>query len=326
MPADDMDVIHIVGAGGIGCAVGYALRSVGVPVLWVECNQSKTEHGNRHGVAVDRRRPLPAEFVPFSNWSPPSNSIVLLCTKCYDNAEVLKKLPVDVRLIPIQNGFDTQLDAFDHQAEGISSFVSECAQDKPHTRMTRKGALHLGGRNGHANEWISQLAKPLRQAGLFRVIEIKDINPIKHTKLMYNAAISPLAAAAGLDNGDLLRIPLARRLFFELLRENYAILRHAGKPLGKVGPFHPDTVMEILDRRWLARLLTWAFYPGLRGTYCSMSGDLPKGRTEIANYNERLIEWADGFSCPLNRRVVDVIREMERDKSVPTIDVLKRFD
>ena len=35
----------------------------------------------------------------------------------------------------------------------------------------------------------------------------------------------------------------------------------------------------------MASLLAWAFYPTLRGTYCSMSKDLPAGRTEIENYN-----------------------------------------
>lgn len=321
----DTDVIHIVGAGGIGCAVGYALQSVGTSVLFVEANSSKIECGRHYGIRVDHHPSIACEFVSFSDWSPPADAIVLLCTKCYDNAEVLRKLTPGVRLVPIQNGFDPQLDALTHEAEGISSFVSECAFDKPHTRISRQGALHIGSRNGSAVKWLSQLIEPLRRSGLFRVIQVSDIRPIKYTKLMYNAAISPLAAAAGLDNGSLLRIPQARRLFFELLRENYGILSHAGKPLGKVGPFHPDTVMKILNRRWLARSLSWAFYPGLRGTYCSMSGDIQKGRTEIANYNERLIDWAGDFPCPLNRRVLDVIRNLESLKIIPSIEVLARF-
>jgi len=323
-----MEAIHIVGAGGIGCAVGYALRVAQVPLVFVESNPHKVAFGNQHGVAVAGRTPLPASFVSFADWHPPADAIVLLCTKCYDNAEVLKKLPPATQLVPIQNGFDPQLDEWDHDAEGISSFVSECETDRPVTRITRRGDLHLGGRGGAspAQLWLSPMAALLRRAKLFRVIEVKDVRPIKHTKLMYNAAISPLAAAAGIDNGDLLRIPLARKLFFDLLRENYAILLHANKPLGKVGPFHPDTVMKILKRDWLSRGLAFAFYPGLRGTYCSMSGDLPKGRTELANYNERLIEWAGSFPCPLNRRVVIVVRQMESTRSTPNVNVLREFE
>ncbi len=59
---------------------------------------------------------------------------------------------------------------------------------------------------------------------------------------MYNAAISPLAASAGVDNAELLIEPLTQKLFFALLQENYSILRHAGVTLEQIGPFHPDTV------------------------------------------------------------------------------------
>jgi 2-dehydropantoate 2-reductase len=134
---------------------------------------------------------------------------------------------------------------------------------------------------------------------------------------MYNAAIGPLAAVAGIDNGALLSVRKARRLFFALLNENYVILKEAGVPLGKVGPFHPDTVSRILRRRALAGALAWAFYPTLRGSYCSMAGDLSRGRTEIDYYNRRLIELAGDRPCPLNRQIYQLVRQMEKDGSQP---------
>jgi 2-dehydropantoate 2-reductase len=142
---------------------------------------------------------------------------------------------------------------------------------------------------------------------------------------MYNAAISPLAAAAGLDNGQLLSVAVARRLFFQLLLENYSILHEAHVPLGTIGPFHPDRVVQILRRPWIARALAWAFYPTLRGTYCSMSGDLPKGQTEIDYYNRHLIDLAADRPCPLNRRVYDLIKRMESERIVPQLEVLKEL-
>lgn len=138
--------VHVVGAGGIGVAVGYALRAAGVPVVFVEANPGKVEAGRRDGVKVDRRPALSAEFVHFDEWEPPPAADVLLCTKCYNNAAVLAKLPTDARVVPIQNGFDPQLAAHGHEWEGIASFVSECAPDRPHTRITRPGELHVGRR------------------------------------------------------------------------------------------------------------------------------------------------------------------------------------
>jgi 2-dehydropantoate 2-reductase len=312
-------VIHVVGAGGIGCALGYALRAAGVKILIVDADDAKVAWGRQHGVGVDGKRPLPASFVTFADWIPPSNEIVVLCTKCYDNAPVLARLPQTATLVPVQNGFDPALVARRHPIEGIASFVSECLPGRPHTRITRPGDLHLGAAalpSPDTARLVAELAASLKH-GPFRVRVVADIQPYKHTKLLYNAAISPLAAAAGVDNSRLLRDPLARRLFFALLRENHAILSRAGVPLGKVGPLSPAVVAKIVARPWLANLLTRWFEPSLRGTYCSMSGDLPRGRTELENYTGHLLRLAGDTPCPLNRRVYDLVVRMERDRVLP---------
>ena len=323
-----MDAVHVVGAGGIGCAVGYALLRQGWLVVFVEANPAKVVAGRRAGVEVVGFPPLAAEFVPFADWEPPAGATVLLCTKCYDNPAVLARLPGRARLVPIQNGFDPLLHAAGHDYEGIASFVSECDPNKPRTRITRPGRLHLGRRSAGAptDPAIEALGFALRRAGLFPVELVPRVEPFKHTKLMYNAAISPLAAAAGVDNGALLSDPAARRLFFALIRENYEILSGAGVEFGTVGPFHPATVAKILRRGWLARLMARAFEPSLRGTYCSMAGEIQKGRTEIDNYNGHLIRTAgDRTPCALNRAVYDLVKRMERDRAEPSRDVVNEL-
>jgi 2-dehydropantoate 2-reductase len=320
-----VDAIEIVGAGGIGCAVGYALAAAGVGVTFIEANPRKIAWGRANGVQVDQRPPQRAEFVPFEEWSPRPGSAVILCTKSYDNPAILARLPAGVHLIPVQNGFDRALSARGESVEGIASFVSECLPDRPHTRITRRGRLHLGIRpagnqslpDGVVDARVQQLAGLLRLKPCFPVETVADILPYKHTKLMYNAAIGPLAAMGGLDNGDLLAVAVARRWFFALLRENFRILREADVPLGTIGPFHPVNVNRILRRSWLARALSWAFYPSLRGTYCSMHGDIPTGRTEIDHYNGYLIELAGGRPCPLNQRIFHLVKRMEAERIQP---------
>jgi 2-dehydropantoate 2-reductase len=312
----------VVGAGGIGCAVGYALRAAGAAVTFVEADPEKIRWGQRHGVGVHGHPLLSADFIPFEDWQPLPGTMVLLCTKCYNNAAVLSRLEPAISLIPIQNGFDPALEQRPLPLEGIASFVSECFPGQTRTRITRRGWLHLGQRRPGIKDAVPLLAELLKEPALFPVKVVADILPFKYTKLMYNAAISPLAAATGIDNGQLLFLPAARRLFFRLLRENYAILTGAGIRLGKVGPFHPDTVARILSRRWLASALAWVFYPGLRGTYCSMSGDLPDGPTEIDHYNGHLIELAGDRPCPMNRRVYQLVKRMEQEHLSPGLHVL----
>jgi 2-dehydropantoate 2-reductase len=328
-----MEAVHIVGAGGIGCAVGYALRTAGVAVSFVDADPAKIDWGRRHGVSVDDLPPRDASFVAFADWQPAADAVVLLCTKCYDNDAVLSRVPASAHLIPIQNGFDPLLNARGHAVEGIASFVSECLPHRTHTRITRAGRLHfgyrvsaIGHRPGVPNcvRVLAESRQPIVK-GRIRVEMVEDILPYKYTKLMYNAAISPLASAAGLDNGQLLRRPRARGLFFDLLRENYAILRRAGIALGKVGPLHPSTVAAILRRSWIAHALAWAVYPSLRNTYCSMSGDLPAGRTEIDYYNGHLLELAGDGPCPLNRRIYALVKCMERERIAPHLGVLEQL-
>jgi 2-dehydropantoate 2-reductase len=318
-----MDAMTIVGAGGIGCAVGHALAAAGVAVTFVEADPAKVAWGRAHGVAVVGRAPQSARFTTFADWAP-AKGPVLLCTKCYDNAAVLARLSAAAEPIPIQNGFDPALEARGPGVEGIASFVSECVPGRAQTRITRPGKLHLGCRGpaGAASRGrLRVLAARLRHAP-FRTVEVEDILPYKYTKLMYNAAVSPLAAAAGLDNGGLLSRRRLRGLFFALLRENHAVLSGAGVALAKIGPFAPATVAAILRRPWLAHSLAWAFYPSLRGTYCSMFNDLPAGRTEIDNYNGHLIRLAGPAPCPLNRQVRALVARMTHERIVPHPGVL----
>jgi 2-dehydropantoate 2-reductase len=325
-----MDAIHIVGAGGIGCALGYMLRAGGVRVVFVDVDSAKLDWGRANGVRINQLPTLPAEFQAFDEWTPSPDATVLLCTKCYDNAGVLARLKAAnipaTSVLPVQNGFDPDLDVLGHSWEGIASFVSECLPGRTHTRITRNGHLHLGPRRTLDENPPAAFRKlQSTMCSGIRVALVSQILPYKYTKLMYNAAIGPLAAAAGLDNGQLLWIPSARALFFAQIQENHQILHGAGIPLERIGPFHPRTVQHILRSRLISRALAWAFYPSLRNSYCSMNGDLPKGRTEIDYYNGHLIDLAGERPCPRNRRIYELVKRMEHERLTPGIERLQEL-
>lgn len=302
--------------------MGHALLSGGAAVTFVETDKEKLEWGRRHGIAVDDKDPLSAGFVAFDDWVPAPDDCILLCTKCYDNAAVLARVPHSAEIIPVQNGFDSDL-SDRVRFEGIASFVTECISGRTHTRITRPGDLHIGPSisSGDAAppSRVDELVDTLEKHGSFTVVRVPEVLPFKNTKLMYNAAISPIAAVAGIDNGQLLTITGARRLFFGLLRENYRILRAANAPLEKIGPFHPDTVNRLLRLPMVARLLAIPFSRTLRGTYCSMAGDLPNGPTELDNYNGHLLGLAGEAGSPLNQEVYALARRVEKDGLDPSL-------
>jgi 2-dehydropantoate 2-reductase len=312
--------VHIVGVGGIGAVLAWSLARAGWAVTLVESRPDKVAAGRTDGLIIAGQPPLKLPFVHFSDWQPPSDTTVLLCTKTYNNAEVLARLDSCRHLVPVQNGYDTLLESRDNPGEGIASFVSECERDRPLTRITRPGSLHIGARRTTKAEEraeLANLAGAFKQGGLFSVQLVEDVRPFKAAKLMYNSAISPLAASAGVENAELLTDPLAKRLFFGLLLENYAVLRHAGLRLAKIGPFHPDTVAKILRTPGLPELMAIFFRPSLRGSYCSMAPDIGSDETEIEAYNGHLVRLAGNFPCPLNRAAVKLIKRITRERIVP---------
>ena len=54
--------IHIIGAGGIGVAVGYALAQKGCDVLMVESDREKCDYGQEHGMVVEGHDPIKLPF------------------------------------------------------------------------------------------------------------------------------------------------------------------------------------------------------------------------------------------------------------------------
>lgn len=305
--------IHIVGAGGIGVSLAWSLVQGGHDVTVVDANPEKVARGTSEGLTVVGHGTVRAPFLAFDEWNPPESGYILICTKTYDNPVVIERLKTDACIVPVQNGVDPELEKLNHAGEGISSFVSECDRRSPVTRITRPGELHIGMRRlasaKETNE-LALLAKAISAGQLFKVRFVEDILPYKSTKLIYNAAISPLAAAAGVDNGELLTDPLATRLFFALLRENYTIMRHRRIRLARIGPFHPDTVSRILATPLLPHAMALFFRPSLKGTYCSMAPDIATGRTEIDAYNGHLIRIANDFPCPINRAAYAMVREI----------------
>src|SRR5207302_1124388 len=84
---------------------------------------------------------------------------------------------------------------------------------------------------------------------------------------------------------------------------------------------HPDAVRRILRRSALANLLAVFFYPSLRGSYCSMFGDLPRGQTEIDYYNRHLMDIAEqaNVPCPRNRAIYELVKRMEGERLTPAV-------
>lgn len=307
-------VINVVGAGGIGCVVSWALLSTGQPIRLFERNSAKRQSIHDQGIQFagwGTQWPwighLDDDLKHFRNPT-------IICVKTYDNQSVFPFLSPDFPVLIIQNGMDPVWEDAPQRTSGIASFISESIPGTGRVDLTRLGELHLGAEN-HCNGWIntdfwnSFLKRPLGRIGIKTQVH-GDIIPYRNMKFVYNCAISPLASSLGVDNAELLANPKIRSLFLALLRENIRIFKKNQFPLGKIGPFSPDTVVSIMSNQLLCNVLSKWFEHSLRGTYCSMAKDFASGKTEIDQYIGRLIRLAGGLDCPLNKLLWEEILEI----------------
>lgn len=311
-----MEQFHVIGAGGIGLAIATSLFKAGRQVLLVEKNPEKIAFCKAHGAILDNQS-FPINIEPFEHWAPCPKVVNIICVKCYNNDEILKKTNAQTLLIPIQNGFDERLTTLPLLGEGIASFISECAPKKTIANITRRGKLHLGPTQPWANmPFLFELKTHLVRGGIDSLLTRWSL-PYKNTKLMYNAAISPLTSAGGLENAALLKPGKLRTLFFQFLLENHAILTASNQPLGTIGPFHPDKVAWLLNHKWLGESMAPFFRSSLKKTYCSMFHDVTGGATEIENYNGYLSRLAktSKLPSPLNDLALKVITQMAFERS-----------
>jgi 2-dehydropantoate 2-reductase len=73
-------------------------------VTMVYINEAKLEAGRRDGIEVNGVKESNLRFTSFAEWTPAERTILLVCTKTYDNPAVLARIALRHLLVPIQNG------------------------------------------------------------------------------------------------------------------------------------------------------------------------------------------------------------------------------
>jgi NAD(P)-dependent dehydrogenase (short-subunit alcohol dehydrogenase family) len=70
--------VDVIGAGGVGVALGGALAKAGWKVTTVDINEAKLEAGRRVGIEVNGIKERNLRFALFAEWTPPDRTILLL--------------------------------------------------------------------------------------------------------------------------------------------------------------------------------------------------------------------------------------------------------
>lgn len=317
--------VGVMGAGAIGCYVGgRLLASNAADVTFV--GRERTRDVVRASGITTRDFGGDGDSVPAGRvvYELDASALatcdaVLCCVKSAHTGDAAESMatvlgPVAV-VASLQNGV--------HNAErlrerlgdrpvlaGIVDFNVVPAGDGVFQRTT-SGPLTLERPSTAAGE---RLVAALRAAN----VEVKlrdDIAPDQWTKLLVNLNNS-ISALSGAPTRELILAPGYRRIVSSVIAEGHRVLRASGiRPARLRGV--PVGVMTKMMRMptFVVKLLASAQMKIDPDARSSMHEDLRRGRpTEVDDLNGEIVAMAErnGIDAPLNRRIVELVRDAER--------------
>jgi len=297
--------VAVIGPGAVGLCVAIRLAQPddGPQVTLIDRDADRARRlGGRalwlRSAGGDLRARLPVALAPASGTPP---DLVILATKAHQAAEAARSAADwigDAVLLTLQNGLGVARDV----AEVLPATPLVVGVTYQAANLVAEGEVHhaanivthLGREGGGPGPAAEAVADLLQRSGLPARVE-PDMTPLVWRKVVVNAAINPVAALAGVRNGEVADRPTLAALARRLAEEGAAVARAEGVRLGEEDPAEAAlaTARATADNR------------------CSMLQDLAAGRrTEIEYLNGAIAARAEthGVAVPANRAVAALVR------------------
>jgi 2-dehydropantoate 2-reductase len=317
----DAHRVAVLGAGSVGCFIGGAWQSAGIPVTFIGRPRIARDI-HEHGLTVS----------DYSGWSQRMERVdfacvpapladadtILVTVKSAATDEAAHEIAENGRdgalIISFQNGVsnvDVLKRVLGDRFEIVRGMVPyNCA-------YLGKGRFHKGVAGAplylEDRARTRELAK--RVGGGPGALKLSDDMPgIAWGKLLINLnnAINALSGRPLLEQ---LQSRDYRRVFAAAMREGLELLKRAGIQPAKVGAVGPRLLPRVIDSPdWLFNstfIKSWKIDTKARS---SMSDDLAQGRrTEVDYINGELVKLAERLrtDAPINRKIVELIRRAE---------------
>ena len=303
--------ISILGVGSIGTVVAASLASTNAEVhLHVrgERGAARMLEGLRlqgeNSMRVEPNRFMfSCEEMPVEDRLTHASDIVLLASKSYDVANLATKaktfLKPDGLVMALSNGLghvETLCRLYGPERV-VAIITTHGAYSQEDGSVVWAGQ----GEIGMASPPLGP--QPARMEGLMALFEEANLNPKLHEnaselvweKVLLNLAINPIAALAGLKNGELLASELFNASMM-VYREAVLVATMRGLSLSDEFTFETRlrTVLEKTGENT-----------------CSMLQDVKAGRiTEIGALNQAIVEMAEssGIAVPVNQMLTALVR------------------
>ncbi len=309
--------IVVLGAGAIGSLFGARLAEAGESVLLV----GRPVHAAaiRHdGLIVEGVRPVSVRVEATDRLPSPFHAdAVLVSVKTYDLEEagalLARAAPAPLPVLAPQNGLGVE----ETLASGLAAggwagperFIVRAVHSVPATlvgpgrvRQAGDGEILLPAHPAGSPEALERWIGLVKSMG-YPIRRVEEFGHEVWRKTLLNAAINPVTADHGVENGRLARDPW-RGQALELLEEARRVAEVEG---------------IVLSSSELTADL-WRVVRATAGNRSSMLQDLDRGRrTEIDHISGRLLALGirHGLDLPATRRIVERIHRRERETGGP---------
>ncbi len=247
--------------------------------------------------------------------------VIFLCVKSTNTKEVAKKIKGNVKksalIISLQNGVrNTDILS---KITGITSIpgvvtFNATLNEIGEVLLTMKGNIYL--QNNKEFEYILNDIKEIFNSSSIKIKLVDDITSLAWSKLVINLQ-NAITAITGQTIMESLIDSISRKIIYHTLKEGIEVVEKKGVKLGFSFILNPKLLLFLL------RLPTFFIRFGVRlmriesDAKSSMLQSILRGKpTEIEFLNGEIDKLARnmGLKAPINRELVQIVKEMERKK------------
>ena len=247
--------------------------------------------------------------------------VIFLCVKSTDTREVAEKINGDVKksalIISLQNGVrNTDILS---KITGITSIpgvvtFNATLNEIGEVLLTMKGNIYL--QNNKEFEYILNDIREIFNSSSIKIKLVDDITSLAWSKLVINLQ-NAITAITGQTIRQSLIDPISRKIIYHTLEEGIKVVEKKGVKLGFSFVLNPKLLLFLL------RLPTFFIRFGVRlmriesDAKSSMLQSILRGKqTEVEFLNGEIDKLARnmGLKAPINRELVQIVKEMERKK------------
>lgn len=321
-----MSRIVLIGPGAIGGITAARMAQSGLDVTLVCKRPEITDKCNAAGLHITGAKGEATVPVKAVNTPEDLDGLYDLCmiaTKAYDMADcarrVLPHLKADSLVVSMQNGICTDMLAevvgWERTVGCVIGFGATM-HGACELEMTSTGEFIIGMMHGCSSPRMEEL-----KAALSCVVPCTvatDMYAELYSKLIINSCITSLGAVCGLTLGEMMARGDARRIFLSVIGEAVEVAKALAIDVppygGKLNYFSLMKGTGFIDdlRRHVMIRVVGMKYSKLKS---SSLQSLERGRpTEIDCFNGYIAQKGReaGVQCPVNERLVAMVKEIER--------------